>query len=230
MVEENNHGDKIMAKQEGHASCLIMVDTSGSMYGDKIASVNAGISTFLEQLKADKRARETVDIAVISFGGSVNVVQEFSPAALIDSIPSLSADGGTPMGEALDRAITMVLDRKHLYDAKGVQSFIPWIVMFTDGEPTDDITFAKQRLDAENAKSTSGKGRIQLWTLAVQGANVALLQSLTKRNLYITDSDYTKIFDWTRKSLALVSASKPGDQVQLTPVEGAQTNIPTDWV
>ena len=250
--EENNHSDKIMAKQEAHASCLIIVDTSGAM-GDKIASINAGISTFLEQLKADKKARETVDIAVISFGGSVNVVQEFSPAALIDSIPPLSADVGTPMGEALDKAITMVLERKYMYQTNGVESFIPQVVMFTASEPTDDIMFAKQRLNAENAKSTSGKGRIHLWTFAVQGADVSLLQSLTKRNLYATDSDYTKIFDWARKSLGLVSYSYRGqtfgdtqpqklpevwlrpetsqrDQVQLTPVEGAQTGVPADWL
>ena len=103
--------------------------------------------------------------------------------------------------------------------------------MFTDGAPTDDISRAKQRLDNENAKGSSGRGRIHLWALAVKGADVSILNQLTKRVLYITDKDYTKIFDWTRKSMAIISASQVGGIPQLESLEGtgAQINLPSDW-
>lgn len=219
------------APSRDHASCLLLIDTSGSMTGEKINSVNNGIRVFFEQLKNDEKARDTVDVAIVTFDSSVSVVQEFMPASSVEVAPILHTGGLTSMGAGLQKAIDMVLERKNFYQSIGVDSFIPWIVMFTDGEPTDSILEAKQRLDAENAKSTSGRGRIQLWALAVQGADVNTLNSLTKRVLYVTDNDYTKIFDWTRKSLAIISDSKPSEIPELPSLEGtgAQVNLPSDW-
>lgn len=226
-----NNEDTILVPQSAHATCLILVDTSGSMGGERIKSVNDGLRQFYQQLLADEQAKDIIDVAVVSFNDSVEVIQEFMPVSLVTEIPELTATGLTAMGKGLETAIEMVLERKRIYDMEGIESFIPWIVMFTDGAPTDDISVAKQRLDAENAKSNSGRGRIQLWTLAVEGASIDTLQSLTPRNLWITGNDYSKIFDWTRKSLAVISQSKPGDRPVLPNLEGtgAQTNIPSDW-
>lgn len=228
MVEEL----ELKAVSRQHAQCLLLIDTSSSMSGDKINSVNEGIKVFFEQLNNDEQARDVVDVAIVTFDSNVTIVQEYMPVSSIDTPPVLSVNGLTSMGKGLEKAIDMVIERKNLYLEEGVESYIPWIVMFTDGEPTDDITIAKQRLEQENANSVSGRGRIQLWALAVKGANVEVLKSLTKRVLYVTDSDYTKIFDWTRKSLAIVSASKPGELPQFDSFEGtgAQTNCPSDWV
>lgn len=223
---------ELRAETKPHATCLILVDTSGSMFGERIDSVNRGIKTFLEQLNNDERSRDTVDVAIVKFDSTVSVVQEFMPASAVKELPSLSSGGATAMGQGLEKAIDMVLERKNLYNSQGIESYIPWIVMFTDGEPTDDILRAKQRLDAENAKSSSGRGRIQLWALAVEGADYDTLKSLTKRVLYVTENDYTKIFDWTRKSLAIISVSRVGEVPDLPSLEGtgAQTNLPSDWM
>lgn len=224
--------EELKAKTRAHATCLLLIDTSGSMAGERLDSVNEGIKVFFEQLNNDDRARDIVDVAIVTFDSSVSVVQPFMPVSSVQEPPVLQPGGTTSMGAGLDKAIDLVLERKNLYASEGVESFIPWIVMFTDGGPTDSIDFAKQRLDAENAKSLSGRGRIHLWALAVQGADVDVLQSLTKRVLYVVDKDYTKIFDWTRKSMAIVSASQPGEIPQLESFDGtgAQTNCPSDWM
>lgn len=223
--------EELKAPTKAHASCLLLIDTSSSMAGEKLDSVNDGIRIFLEQLNCDEKARDTVDVAIVTFDSTVTVIQEFMPASSVSTPPVLQANGLTSMGEGLEKAIEMVINRKNLYATEGVESYIPWIVMFTDGAPTDDISRAKQRLDNENAKSSSGRGRIHLWALAVKGADVSILNQLTKRVLYITDRDYTKIFDWTRKSMAIISASQVGEIPQFESFEGtgAQTNFPCGW-
>jgi uncharacterized protein YegL len=70
------------------------------MTGDKIQELNAGLEAFRSDLLKDEQAARRVDLAFVTFGGSVRVVQDFtSPADM--KPPALAADGDTPMGAAI---------------------------------------------------------------------------------------------------------------------------------
>lgn len=56
----------------------------------------------------------------------------------IDMPPLLTANGSTPLGEALRLADTELKARRRLYKQKGIASYKPWIVLMTDGCPNDD--------------------------------------------------------------------------------------------
>ena len=56
----------------------------------------------------------------------VKIHNRFRPVA---DMPSqyFSAGGGTPMGEALNRAMDMITERKALYKKKATSYYRPWI-------------------------------------------------------------------------------------------------------
>ena len=49
---------------EPRAACLLLLDTSGSMKGEAIAALNAGLLAFAEALRADRLSAKRVDVAV----------------------------------------------------------------------------------------------------------------------------------------------------------------------
>jgi uncharacterized protein YegL len=57
-------------------------------------------------------------------------VDQFEP-------PVMEANGGTPMGEAVQRALVLLRERKEIYKQNGLDYFRPWMFVITDGKPTD---------------------------------------------------------------------------------------------
>jgi hypothetical protein len=62
-----DHPD-LVANPEPRCACLLLLDTSGSMHGQPIAELNAGLVTLKDELMADAMAVQRVEIGVISFG------------------------------------------------------------------------------------------------------------------------------------------------------------------
>ena len=91
--------------------CVLLLDTSSSMAGDPIAELNQGLRVFQQALMDDSLARRRVEVAILTFGGQVNLVQDFVTAERFTP-PTLHAEGGTPMGEAIERALDRVAMRK----------------------------------------------------------------------------------------------------------------------
>ena len=79
--------------------CVLVVDVSTSMLGEKIGHLNAGIATFAEQLRADPLASLRVEVAIITFGARAEVAEDFVPANRF-AAPTLKADGTTAMSKA----------------------------------------------------------------------------------------------------------------------------------
>ena len=71
-------GATVAAPGEPHMACVLLLDTSGSMYGDPIDSLNKAINDFKEQTIMDDLAMKRVDVAIIEFNDSARVVQDFT--------------------------------------------------------------------------------------------------------------------------------------------------------
>src|SRR5271169_6334280 len=91
---------------EPRCPCLLLLDTSGSMMGEKIAQLNAGLQEFEQQLKADSITAKRVEVAILAFG-PVNVHQDFITANSFVA-PALDNSGDTPMGAAIRAGIDLV--------------------------------------------------------------------------------------------------------------------------
>lgn len=219
-------GGGISAPNEPHMACVLLLDTSGSMYGDPIDSLNRAINDFKEQTSMDEQAQKSVDIAIIEFNDSARVVQDFTPISQMQPV-TLTAGGLTAMGEGINLAIDKVKERNRFYNSMGTPCFKPWIFMITDGGPTDDITAARQRILDEESKGTHGK--LKFWAVGVPGYNKETLTSLTKRCIALNEAKFNGIFNWLSESMVTISVSRVDENPQLGNLPEDAHVIPPEW-
>ena len=113
--------------------CLCL-DVSGSMDGLPIQELNEGVHQFYQAIKEDETALYAADICVITFGGTEPVcLRDFSGLDQQPEVPTLSAGGMTPMGEAINLGLDLLERRKEQFRSVGVDYFQPWFVLMSDG-------------------------------------------------------------------------------------------------
>lgn len=213
-----------MRINERHFAVTFLLDTSGSMGGEPIQRLNDGLNGLVRSLQSDDNA-DIIDIAVITFGGSVNVTMPHTPISRIEADFNLSASGLTPMGEGLLKAAEITNERRRLYNANGVMTFKPWIFMITDGEPTDSIESAKQEL-----MKLQDNDKLKLWILGIPDYDKEPLKGLTKDGLILElrDFDLKTALNWVNKSMANVSHSAPGEMPKMAPLESNMGAVQLD--
>lgn len=209
------HGLSFADNPEPRCACVLVLDNSGSMAGDKITQLNEGVRVFKEELVGDALASKRVEVAMVSFG-PIQTRHDFaSPADFYP--PALTPEGATPMGEATLRAIQMVEDRKAIYRANGISSYRPWIILITDGAPTDSITAAGAAVREGEAKK-----KFAFFAIGVDSADMGELSKLSARPArLLRGTSFKEFFLWLSSSMKSVSQSSPtADTVALPSPDG----------
>jgi len=197
------------ANPDPRCACVLLLDTSGSMDNAPIQALNQGLQTFQTDIQEDPLAKRRVELAIVTFGGSVHKVQDFTSAGSF-AAPTLAAGGGTPMGEAIVLGLQLVKNRKAEYKSNGVLYYQPWIFLITDGEPTDEWQSAAQMVQTEMSANA-----LTFFAVGVGGANMQILSMITPRALKLEGLKFKDLFLWLSQSQKRVSGSKPGQQTAL---------------
>ncbi|HEY3345901.1 MAG TPA: hypothetical protein VGJ97_13285 [Anaerolineaceae bacterium] len=234
---------------EPRCPVVLVLDTSGSMNGAPIQELNEGLRQFAQGLAGDRLSSLRVEMAVVTFGGMVRLldvrgekapagaVLPYNPQGLalrpkpkeipfdaqrafvtVDQFvpPALDAKGGTPMGEAIQRSLALLRDRKEIYKHNGMDYFRPWIFAISDGKPTDKgwEAVADQVRQEENRKG------LIFYGVGVENADLRVLARFSEARapLKLKGLAFDNLFLWLSKSLSAVAHSRPGDQTPLPPV------------
>ncbi len=215
---------------EPRCPVVLLLDTSGSMQGSPIKQLNVALGTFKEQLKTDPLASLRVEVAILAFGGTVRALDvrgdddgkgiDFEAAeafVTVDSFvpPRLKANGGTPMGKAVEQGLKLLKARKEIYKENSIDYFRPWVFLITDGKPTDIWQNAAQQIKNEESR----KG-ILFFSIGVEGADLKTLKQFSDQRppMKLRGLAFNELFQWLSASLSAVAHSKLGEQVALPPV------------
>lgn len=204
---------------EPRVPCVLLLDVSGSMSGQPIAELNEGLVTLKDTLAADTLASKRAEIAIVTFGGSVNTIQDFVTAEHFHP-PHLHASGGTPMGQAISAGLDMIASRKVTYRTNGVSYYRPWVFLITDGgpDPGDPWQAAAVQVKQGEAAKT-----FAFFTVGVENANLEVLaQIATRAPVKLKGLNFRDLFLWLSQSMQAVSQSSPGDKVALPPAGWAE--------
>ena len=210
-----NLGIEFAVNPDPRCAVVLLLDTSGSMGGQPIIELNQGLVTFQQELSQDNLASRRVEVAIITFDSSVNIVQNFVTVDQFNP-PYLSATGSTAMGQAIETGLNLLESRKADYKNNGIEYYRPWVLLITDGSPTDNWQNAAQMV-----RQFAANKKVQFYAVGVQGADMNTLSQIAPTNippLMLQGLNFQALFEWLSSSMSTVSASKPGDQTALAPV------------
>ena len=220
---------------ESRCAVVLLLDRSGSMNGPSIDQVNEGLNAFAEEIKLDSLASLRVEVSIVTFGGKVDVLDLRNNGNPIDPVsadanqvfvltcdflpPKLTADGETPMGEAVAVGLRLIRERKAIYKQNGITYYRPWMFLITDGAPTDGEIWKQAAMDV---KQEEGRKGVSFFGVGTENANMEVLSQFSSayRPVKLQGLKFKEMFVWLSGSLKDTTEVKPGDQVALPSVEG----------
>jgi len=209
--------DDLILNPTPRCACVLVLDTSGSMEGQRIKELNKGVKQFIKEVKEDELAPYSVEIGIITVGPDVKQKMQITPVHKIKPVSSFRASGGTPLGEAVTAALDMLETRKGEYKTEGVPYYQPWLVLMSDGEPTDSWQDA-----ASKSRSIAKKKKLVVMPVGVSNANLAVLSLFSNRPAKaLAGLKFKEFFAWLSASMARVAASgSTTSKIELPPTRG----------
>lgn len=186
--------------------CLC-IDASYSMgLNRRIQQINDGIKQFIQNIREDYIAADSVELCIISFGGSqARIEVPFKAAADID-YQNIRVSGNTPMGQAVEFAMHEIEKRVELYKRYGITCYKPWLILLSDGEATDDYLLSAAKL-VEKQKER----RIKVLCIKLGSEEESLSRFHINREVEsLEDLALGDFFaDWLSTSVATLSKQSP---------------------
>ena len=210
------------------AVCLVL-DCSPSMGGEgyygsviqqtnprPIDALNEGVRCFFAAVKEDEIAKYSAEMAVVSFSGKAEIVLDFQSIENVN-IPILELEmkhGGTSIGKAVKLALELLDKRKNEYKEAGVDYYQPWLVLMTDGQPTDNTHEAISKTIQELINTK----KLTVFPIAIgDDADMDVLSIFSPKRtpLKLKGLKFNEFFEWLSQSVSTTSQSMPGEDIPL---------------
>jgi len=211
---------------------VLVLDTSGSMKEapsgsdvPRIDHLTEGLEQFKEEVMEKTHAQRRVDLSVVTFGGTVEVVQEFTQVKNWTP-PRLKPGGRTPMADAIEIAIDRVEDVKSTYSSEGISYNRPILWLLTDGK--GDMTEGGQRWEIVKRQLEVGtnKDKFIFFALGMGDADVERLGRLAegtgKPALKMKPGQFSEFFNFVSNSLESHSETSGDFEIDDQDMEWAQ--------
>lgn len=178
----------------------LLIDTSGSMFGEPIEAVKNGLQVLISSLRQDPYALETAYVSVITFSSQAQQLVPLTELSAFQN-PPIEASGTTAMGEALSLLADCVQREVKKGTAEQKGDWKPVVFLLSDGAPTDD-------LDKGIASLRAIKTGTFVCCAAGQSADTGALKKISEIvvNLDTADSSSIKsFFKWVSSSISVSS-------------------------
>ena len=167
--------------------CVLVLDTSGSMQTTtskgvtRIGALNEGIKLLEQSLNEDSTALVRVQLAIVTVGGPQNdadLMMDWTDAVNFQAFP-LKADGATPLGRGLRIGLQIVDQVKANLNQAGISYTRPWMIVISDGEPTDSNEEWSAAI--RECKEAESSRKVEIFTIGVEDANMSKLSEISTK-------------------------------------------------
>ncbi|MEO8360068.1 MAG: VWA domain-containing protein [Vicinamibacteria bacterium] len=202
----------------------LLLDTSGSMRGEPIQSVNVGLQAMLNALRQDPYSLESVHLSVITFDVEAKTLIPLTPIESVQ-LPEITVpgSGATFLGAALELVTTAVRSDVLRSSSERKGDWRPMLFLMTDGNPSD-LQAYRDMIPAVRALNFASV----VACAAGPKAKVELLRELTDQvySLDTTDSaTFSQFFKWVSASVAAGSSSAGLNASNALPEPPAGVNV-----
>jgi len=180
-----------------------IVDCSGSMYGDKIGTVNNAIQSTIPEMAAAAESNPNAQLFVrtLKFESIAKWITEGAIPIENFAWDDLSANGGTSMGAAFD-----LLASELTIPPMSERALPPVLVLLSDGMPTDDYKSALNKL----LRLPWGKKAVRIAISIGQDADNSILAEFTGSPELVLQANnpqaLVKMIKWASTAASQVSA------------------------
>lgn len=195
----------------------LLIDTSGSMKGERIEAVNAGLQTLVSYLRREPQALETAHLSIITFDRTAHLVLPLTAVSDLQLPVIETPDSGPTMTGAALEILCQQVDaelRTHSTDVKG--DWMPILLVMTDGEPSDKQKY-HEMVEACKKREFAA---IVAFAVGVQ-ARLDPLKELTTTILSLDTCDgatFAKIFVWVSRMITGGARSRGAQkEIELPP-------------
>jgi len=142
--------DEVVSVPRRTMTLFFMIDTSGSMMGNKIGAVNDAVVNVLPMLDEISETNPDAEIKVAALEFSNGASWLYSEPKLASEFvwQDVTAGGLTSLGEACSELNSKLSRTGFMQAASG--SFAPAIILLSDGGPTDDYKSGIAKLKNNN--------------------------------------------------------------------------------
>jgi len=211
---------------EPKAICMLVLDVSGSMAGSPIGQLNEGVRKFIEFTGKDSVASQRVELGIVSFSGVAELIQEPTLVSNI-SFSDLEIGTVTNLVPGMELAMKTIENRKAYYRQHGITHFRPFIILMTDGAPTDKAQDI--RTLGERIKIDVDSKKYMFYPLGVTGANERRMMEFSHPStppMPLDPSKFEAFFRWLSNSMSSVSRSTADSPAQF---EGPGSWASSGW-
>lgn len=193
----------------------LLLDTSGSMRGEPITSVNIGLRAMMASLRQQHHALDSIYLSIVTFDSLIKEVLPLTPLRLI-VLPEIVCpeSGATFLGEGLVK-ICQKVDNE-LNRAVDAQ---PLLFVMTDGKPSDTLAYSEVLPEVKRRDFAK-----IIACAAGHKADATALKRLTDTVVSLDTMDsstFSQFFQWVS---ATVSANQQNNDSALPPPP-AEINI-----
>lgn len=215
MKQERLSSADLIQNSANRVPVCLCVDASYSMLQDhRIDHVNNGIRSFIQNSAEDAYVCDSIDLCIITFSGQgVQILQPFTnvkklKGRFVDIVPS----GGTPMGAAVRFAVEEITRQRDSYEAYGITSYRPWLILMSDGAADDSVTEVARRV-REMQQNRQLKVKCIGMGSGEESSDLAAF-TLNGRVESCGALEIEHFFDFLSRSAAGLSTAAPGEEDQ----------------
>lgn len=189
-----------------HVSCMFVMDVSESMNypreNPNIKLLNHALQEFKKNMThACQKCHVQMDVGMVTFhGAEARLVTPFTSVA--EWMPEhLKASGVSPMGKGLQLAFDSMVKSRNQWEKEKRYIEESWIILFTDGRPTDSIKNVADQIKKEEGNRVSK--RFNFWIVASGDADRKICNYLSKQVIYMKNNQYEKTFYTLQREMLL---------------------------